>query len=249
MTMPSPTSEKPPPVPKKDAKFIPLSKYATKNTVTKIENAGIIPTRPTRANTDDLTARASPAVRVAKERSATLPSASQSSLRGMEKAVPPRTDSRMNPKVVSNPATAEVAVARTISLSRKQSSRVHVPGPRLVAARRAAAAAAATEPEMPAVGSEHKDPKKEHSRTPSKTETSWLGHRHRRSASKSRSKDQVKIAKQPTDKTKMKEAERQMIKEARKWEILEQKAYSPVVVQAAHGHRPGLSVGLVVESV
>lgn len=39
-----------------------------------------------------------------------------------------------------------------------------------------------------------------------------------------------------------------MIKEAKKWEILEKKSYSPIVVQAARGHKPGVSVGIVVEN-
>jgi hypothetical protein len=45
------------------------------------------------------------------------------------------------------------------------------------------------------------------------------------------------------------EKEKALIQEAKKWEILEKKSYSPVVVQAGGGHRPGLSVGLVVENV
>lgn len=80
------------------------------------------------------------------------------------------------------------------------------------------------------------------------------GHRHRRSASKSsqsQSKDnmKVKITKREPDTKKIKDVERQMVREAKKWEILEKKAYSPVVVQAERGHKPGLSVGLVVESI
>ncbi len=114
---PSPIADKPPPVPKKDAKFIPMSKYAPKGTVTAIEQrAGVIPKRPTRANTEDLGLRSSPQ-RVSKERPATLPSSlhpqthqspQNSSLRGLEKAVP----SRPNPVALNPVGSADVAVDR-----------------------------------------------------------------------------------------------------------------------------------------
>lgn len=252
----TPINEKPPPVPKKDAKFIPLSKYAAKNTVTAIERVGITPTRPVRANTDDVATRKTP-VRAAKERSATLPSSLQpqpqestqnSSLRGLEKTVPPRSS-----PVALNPITTEVAVARTVSLSRKQSARVLVPGPKL-AARRAEAEAKAESQSQTSSPQSQPPPsastsQPQHQRQPSK---SILGHRHRRSTSKSLSKDKIKITKPQSEKTGKfwsKDSERQIIKEARKWEILEKKSYSPVVVQAERAHKPGLSVGLVVESI
>ncbi|KIW95479.1 uncharacterized protein Z519_04064 [Cladophialophora bantiana CBS 173.52] len=295
--------DKPPPVPKKDAKFIPLSKYAAKSTVTAIEQrSGVTPTRPVRANTEDLALRSGASPRVSKERSATLPSSLQprahardvvhkASLRGLEKAIPPR---QPNP-VASNPVTAEVAVARTVSLSRKQSARILVPGPKL-AARRAEAQAQAqaqtqaqAKPQAQASLSQSRlqvapQPQR-HVRNPSstsqksnKSQHSFLGgsgsgHRHKRTASSTRraSKDLIggggnknttstitntlKVTKtQPSGGTFGKflwsrESEKQLIKEARKWEILEKKSYSPVVVQAERGHRPGVSVGLIVESV
>ncbi|KIW32221.1 uncharacterized protein PV07_03781 [Cladophialophora immunda] len=281
----APSDDKPPPVPKKDAKFIPLSKYAAKSTVTAIEQrAGVVPTRPVRANTEDLALR-SAAPRASKERSATLPSSLQphshdvvhkSSLRGLEKVIPPRP----NP-VASNPVTAEVAVARTVSLSRKQSARIHVPGPRL-AARRAEAQAQAQAQSQAQPSSQSQlqvgPPPQQHMRNPSstsqrsnKSQRTFLGggHRHKRTASSAKSasraskdlsanKNALKVTKpQPDGKTGSsfgkflwsKESEKQLIKEARKWEILEKKSYSPVVVQAARGHRPGVSVGLVVESI
>ncbi|KAK5271725.1 hypothetical protein LTR96_003552 [Exophiala xenobiotica] len=261
---PGDPDDKPPPVPKKDAKFIPLSKYAAKSTVSKIEQAGIIPTRPIRANTTDnsLPLRSAPiSVRTAsKERSATLPS----SLQGLEKTVPPApAPARVNPMALnpvtvsvtsnsgSNAAAAEVAVARTVSLSRKQSARVNVARPRLVApaTRRAEAAPSSTTQTAASSSAQGQG----HERTGSKAGMGILGHRHRRSASKSQSKDKVKITKREPSETKKIEDVERLFQEAREgaknWEILEKKAYSPVVVQAERGHKPGLSVGLVVESV
>jgi hypothetical protein len=151
----------------------------------------------------------------------------------------------------SNITAAEVAVARTVSLSRKQSARVNVARPRLVApaTRRAEAAPSSTTQTAASSSAQGQG----HERTGSKTGMGILGHRHRRSASKSQSKDKVKITKREQSETKkIKDVER-LFQEARegakKWEILEKKAYSPVVVQAERGHKPGLSVGLVVESV
>ncbi|KIW67017.1 hypothetical protein PV04_06295 [Phialophora macrospora] len=276
---PSPLEDKPPPVPKKDAKFIPMSKFAPKGTVTAIEQrAGVTPTRPVRANTEDMVLRAPPQ-RVSKERSATMPSSVQpqpphqspqnSSLRGLEKIVPPRP----NPVALNPVGTAEVAVARTISLSRKQSARVHIPGPRLAARR--AEAQAQGQAQMPPPQAPAQQPRRQpstHNRNASavsqksnkSAKGSILGHRHKRTASSAKSVSRA--SKDFSSKTKVvkaqadgksgsfgklmwsKESEKKLIKEARKWEILEKKSYSPVVVQAEKGHRPGLSVGLVVES-
>ncbi len=265
---PTPSEDRPPPVPKKDAKFIPMSKYAPKGTVTAIEQrAGVTPTRPTRANTEDLGSRSSPP-RASKERSATLPSrvsslqpqthqsTQSSSLRGLEKSVPPRP----NPVALNPVGSAEVAVARTVSLARKQSARVHVPGPRL-AARRAEAQPQPAQPQLQRQKSHNRNVSTT-SQKSQKSTKSILGHRHKRTTSSAKSatrasKDfsKTKVTKSNTDGKAgafgklmwSKESEKQMIKEARKWEILEKKSYSPVVVQAARGHRPGLSVGLVVE--
>ncbi|KIX02528.1 uncharacterized protein Z518_08469 [Rhinocladiella mackenziei CBS 650.93] len=258
--IPTPQSlsdDKPPPVPAKDAKFIPLSKYAAKSTVTAIERAGVTPTRPVRSHTDNLGASTTTSVRPTKERSATFPSSLQpqqqqekSSLRGLEKTIPPRP----NP-VASNPVTgtAEVAIARTVSLSRKQSSRVIVPGPKLTARRAAESSTSAQNPLQSSTQQQQQEQQqRQQQQQQQQQQKSILGHRHRRSTSKSQSKDKIKITKREPSAEKnkwTKETEKQMLKEARKWEILEKKAYSPVVVQAEKGHRPGLSVGLVVESV
>lgn len=289
------SEEKPPPVPKKDAKFIPLSKYAAKGTVSAVEKAGVTPARPVRAHTEDLAQRSSPVrVVVGKERSATLPSSlkpqqisqgtpQKSSLQGLEKAVPPPP----NPVAANPVGTAEVAVARTVSLARKQSARVHVPGPKLAARRAEAAAAAAQQAQQaqnpphhsrstsaaaPQSQSPNRHQPESHSQPASSKPTpppptqapppsppalkSILGggHRHKRSGSKSASKDKIKVKvskPQPEKSGKFwsKESEKQLIREVRKWEILEKKSYSPVVVQPQLGHKPGLSVGLVVESV
>lgn len=318
------SDDKPPPVPKKDAKYIPLSKYAAKNTVSKIEQAGIRPTRPVRSNTDNSTNVTHPprtASLVHKERSSTLPSSlhpprplpveassPSSALRGLEIAIPPPSP-RPNAPVV---AKAEVAVARTVSLSRKQSARVHVPGPRLVAARRAEVARQQPQSRPPPSPPSQKRGESE--------QKSILGHRHHRNTSKSLSKDKIisfirgessdsdkekerekerarlQLEKQVAMREKAKEKgrerdrdrdrdrerdrerekERGKLNDARdaspavarggahdnnlletqrwdiidksKWEILEKKAYSPVVVQAERGHRPGMSVGVVVEN-
>ena len=269
----SPLNATPPPVPMKDAKFIPMSKFAPKGTVTAIEQrAGVTPTRIVRANTEDLSQRSSPA-RGTKDRSSTMPSfpeppshlSPQSlSLRGLEKVVPPP---RPNPVGLNPTSSTEVAVARTISLSRKQSARVHVPGPRL-AARRAQSqgrnqSSSPAKRQPPA----HNRNTSTASQKSNKSGRSFLGHRHKRttSSAKSISNASKEFSKAKVTKTTAegkssggvgfgqsmwsKESEKQMIKEARKWEILEKKSYSPIVVQPERGHRPGLSVtGLLVES-
>ncbi|RMZ81995.1 hypothetical protein DV737_g2314, partial [Chaetothyriales sp. CBS 132003] len=74
---------KPPPVPQKDAKYIPLSKYAARNTISKIELVGVRPARLDRAATDGFLSRADQAAKSAKgmrvERSATIPAPRSSS--------------------------------------------------------------------------------------------------------------------------------------------------------------------------
>ncbi|EXJ58503.1 hypothetical protein A1O7_05929 [Cladophialophora yegresii CBS 114405] len=278
---PSALEDRPPPVPKKDAKFIPMSKYAPKGTVKAIERrSGVTPTRPVRANTEDLASR-QPSQWVSKDRSATMPSSGQtqqphqsppsSSLRGLEKAVPPRP----NPVALNPTGPAEVAIARTVSLSRKQSARVHIAGPRLAARRAEAQASAQTQTQARSQSSaqQHQRQPSAHRRNPSTVSQksnkspkapkgSILGHRHNRTASSTKSihrasKDlsKTKVVKTPAEGKSgsfgksmwSKESEKQLIKEARKWEILEKKSYSPIVVPADLGHRPGLSVGLVVE--
>ncbi|KAJ9607988.1 hypothetical protein H2200_008067 [Cladophialophora chaetospira] len=265
---PSPSDDKPPPVPKKDAKFIPMSKYAPKGTASAIEQrAGVIPRRPVRANTEDLAVRTA-STRVSKERSATLPSSLQpqshqspqsSSLRGLEKAVPPRP----NPVALNPVGSAEVAIARTVSLARKQSARVHVPGPRLAARRADAQAQSKLPPQIqrqPSSAAHYRNTSTT-SQKSNKSAKSILGHRHKRTTSSAKSALRGTSSNDASSKTKVtkeaassfgkfmwtKESEKQLIKEAQKWEILEKKSYSPIVVQAERGHRPGLSVGLVVE--
>lgn len=246
----SPDDDKPPPVPEKDAKFIPLSRFAAKGTVTAIEKTGITPqTRHLRSYTDTPTATPTSASSRNKERSATMPSSNtnspamahppKSSLQGLERTVPPRPNPLAGNPVQSNDV---VAVARTVSLSRKQSARVHVPGPRLAARR------AETHPQL-APGAKPPSSSQPSSHGRSGSKTGILGHRHRRSASQSRSRDKIKITKREVPLAESREKEKAMIKEARKWEILEKKSYSPVVVQASRGHKPGVSVGIVVENI
>jgi hypothetical protein len=262
-TTPAPEDDKPPPVPKKDAKFIPMSKYAPKGTAKAIEQrAGVIPQRPTRANTDELPLRSSSRVRT--ERSATLPSSTQSPQLQPSRAAP--TPPRPNP-VGLNPVNAEVAVARTVSLSRKVSARVHVPGPKLAARRAEAKAQAPSAPQHQRKSSfKHKRTtsvaSQKSNRSISKS-TSILGHRHKKTTSSAKATTMTPSTKAQVTKLMMtdsksgnyakvmssKDNEHQLIKDARKWEILEKKAYSPTVVQAERGHRPGISVGLVVESI
>ncbi|KAG9780230.1 hypothetical protein KCU88_g3819, partial [Aureobasidium melanogenum] len=345
-------NEKPPPVPKKDAKYIPLSRYAAKNTVSRIEQAGIIPTRPARANTDNgvgiSTSTNSNTTRqhqhpprtvslVTKERSSTLPSSLRppsrpqmessstspsAALRGLEKIVPPPASSSSASLSLSSRSqftttttttgNAEVAVARTVSLSRKQSARVLVPPPRLG---QQAGRPNPSRLEAP----RRQTPSPPQGQQQQQQQGQALGHQHRRTGSRSLSRDKIKtfmfggssgggeqsqsdsdrekekekerarqqlekqVAMREKEKVKEKERERERepqqqvlairkkvsesddnvngleqlepprqweILDKSRWEILEKKAYSPVVVQQAdRGHRPGLSVGLVVESV
>jgi hypothetical protein len=135
-----------------------------------------------------------------------------------------------------------------------------VPGPRL-AARRAEAQAQAA----PALQRKPSGHNRKVSTASNKSNKSLLGHRHKRTASSIKanvrsSKDfspkNTKVTKTSADgksagafgKLWSKESERNMIKEAKKWEILEKKSYSPVVMEVDRGHRPGLSVGVVLES-
>lgn len=227
--------DKPPPVPKKDSKFVPLSKYAARSTVSRIEKQTgvVIPTRPARSNTDNTNlirppAR-SPSMRVAmsKERSATMPSSS--SLQGLEKTVPPPSTNKGPAQKGHSVHTSvtEVSVARTVSMSRKQTATARVVVPRRVEG--------ANETTDGLSGNGGSGSEK------------YQRHRHRRSTSKSQSRDKVTKREQPSDREMV--ITQKMAKEARKWEVLEKRAYSPVIVQARSGHKPGLSVGLVVESV
>ncbi|RMD39459.1 hypothetical protein DV735_g5669, partial [Chaetothyriales sp. CBS 134920] len=126
--------EKPPPVPRKDAKYIPLSKYAARSTLSKIELVGVRPARLDRAATDSFVPRTEQFANGGKgtrvERSATIPAPRSNSSLGIH------TGQGGLHTVVQTRPTAEVSVARTVSLTRKQSSKVLVPGPKLAARRK-----------------------------------------------------------------------------------------------------------------
>ncbi|RMZ78771.1 hypothetical protein DV738_g3639, partial [Chaetothyriales sp. CBS 135597] len=124
-------SDKPPPVPRKDARYIPLSKYAARSTISKIELVGVRPARLDRAATDSFVPTTSRGTRV--ERSATIPPPRSNSSLGIHTG---QTGLRSITTVVQARPTAEVSVARTVSLTRKQSSKVLVPGPKLAARRK-----------------------------------------------------------------------------------------------------------------
>ncbi len=147
----------PPPVPEKDSKFIPISKFAAKNTMSRVEQVGVRTARSNRSATDSIIRspplnqhkHSSPKIGVRAERSATIPMP-----QGQQSSTPskhsksdfahrrkPNTEGKSETTAVAvvKPAApaAEVSVARTVSLARKQSAKVLVPGPKL-AARRAA---------------------------------------------------------------------------------------------------------------
>jgi hypothetical protein len=153
--------EKPPPVPEKDAKFIPISKFAAKSTIAKVEQVGVRPTRAVRSVTDS--ALSSPlmsppgivtGLRKAHQtadrpsrpvRTQTLPSPKspmfeQFSYKPSPKVVEAQ-QAKSSPQlkealtVVQAKPAAEVSVARTVSLARKQSKRVNVATPKLEARR------------------------------------------------------------------------------------------------------------------
>lgn len=122
---------KPPTVPVKNSKVIPLSKYAPKQTAEDlVRQTGIRPVRPPRSSTDD-GAGYNPTVPVFRrqfpvERSCTMPSGSVLNPAGDAAARPVLAERRsaphMNqeaPMVVAYVRpSAEVSVARTVSLSR-----------------------------------------------------------------------------------------------------------------------------------
>lgn len=148
--------DKPPPVPEKDSKFIPISKFAAKNTMSRVEQAGVRPARSNRSATDSITGSPrlnqlkhySPQIGGRIERSATIPMP-QAQQQSRTSPQPNKSDfaHRMKAKtggkkdvttvaaVVQAAPTAEVSVARTVSLARKQSAKVLVPGPKLAARR------------------------------------------------------------------------------------------------------------------
>lgn len=258
----SPTEDRPPPVPEKDAKFIPISRFAAKGTINAIERTGITPqTNHLRNESRNLTpintsvrGKDQPLSSTAGSANTSSPGSGipKSSLQGLEITVPP---SRPNP-VALNPVSSSdmVSVARTVSLSRKKSAHVQIGGVRHVTKR----SETHPQPAATSISQKHQQPHPlqhqhqlssstaSHRRSGSKS--GFFGHRRARSGSRSQSKDKIRIAKREIPLAETKEKEKAMIKEARKWEILEQRSYSPVVIQAERGHRPGLSVGLVVEN-
>ncbi|RVX74331.1 hypothetical protein B0A52_01456 [Exophiala mesophila] len=276
----SPTEDRPPPVPEKDAKFIPISRFAAKGTINAVERT-IQPHKTHFRNESRNLAPINTSVRGKDQQptSSTAGSAHtgspasgipKSSLQGLEITVPP---SRPNP-VALNPVSSSdmVAVARTVSLSRKRSTHVQIPaggGAGGLAAIRQRAKRSETHPQAAAATATATLQKHQHqhqqslqhqhthqhqasssisSHRRSGSRSNFFGHRRARSGSRSQSKDKIRIAKREVPIAETKEKEKAMIKEARKWEILEKKSYSPMVIPAERGHRPGLSVGLVVEN-
>ena len=266
----------PPPVPKKDSKFIPISRFAAKNTISKVENLNIRPARPTRAVTDTLPAsayRGKATQRI--ERSATIPAPKRSPGLTPEhiRSPPHATKSDFASHIqeakpsgggngqVTAIATvirpipaAEVSVARTVSLSRKQSARVLVPGPKLVAKRiddekrrvlglgiESTTTSAAGTPVLGGMGTPQLDTAKS---TP-------------RIAGPLNSNPSIVVvgggAGKDSESVKQEKVDREVIRrfreqDKRQWEIVEKRSLSPVVVEGHRGHKVGLSMNLVFEN-
>lgn len=305
--------ERPPPVPEKDAKFIPISKFASKSTVEKVERAGVTPARITRSATDSSlssplslqgrmtgyrTASGSSEIGRRPLRSETMPSSNSPMLsQAVYRATPKlgQTQHKESPQlrdgitvVQANPA-AEVSVARTVSLARKQSAKVLVPGPKLQARRleeetkrketeRTATPTglglvmdeterAPTHQKQSSISSSEKERRGPLNSNPSTSEyvlesaeeraereraqkaaiveAAKARARARRAESQSREqreqaeKDQERIAGY---------RESQGDEERARWEILEKRAMSPLLVEGHRGHKPGVSVNIVLES-
>lgn len=128
---------KPPTVPVKDSKLVPLSKYAPKQTAEDVvRQTGIRPARPLRSSTDNIASYNHGATVFRKqfsvERSCTMPSGSVSNPAKDAVARPIITERRSAPHMSQEapmvvayikPA-AEVSVARTVSLSRNASAKI-----------------------------------------------------------------------------------------------------------------------------
>ena len=272
-TVAQPKSE-PPPVPKKDSKFIPISRFAAKNTISKVENLNIRPARPTRAATDILPASAYRGKATQRtERSATIPAPKRSPGLTPEHIRPsPHTTKsdfashtqQTSPSsgkgqitaiatVIRPKPAAEVSVARTISLSRKQSARVLVPGPKLVAKRaedeknrvkglgiESTTTSAAGTPTLSNVGSPQLDSGKSTPRTagPLNSNPSIV----------------VGGGEMDVDRGKQEKVDREVIErfreqDKRQWELVEKRSLSPVVVEGHRGHKVGVSMNLVFENI
>lgn len=135
------SSSSPPPVPIKDSRFIPLSKYAPKQTTENLaRQTGLRSVRTTRSNTDNLASyisRTSSSGRSrGPERSSTVPACLRHIPRPKHTLSPPviagpsstRGGSKDKPTMIAyiKPA-AEISVARKISLSRQPSTKVTMP--------------------------------------------------------------------------------------------------------------------------
>lgn len=129
----------PPVVPIKDSQFIPLSKYAPRHTAEElVRQTGLRPVRPSRSNTDDgvsynggitVFRRQLPPTRSCTMPSTYVPIGSKegsSHSASVTRRISPRPDQEIPAIVVYTPRSAEVSVARTVSLSRKPSAKITV---------------------------------------------------------------------------------------------------------------------------
>ena len=145
---PSPQSPPRPSVPVKDSKYIPLSKYAPKHTTEDlVRQTGLRPVRPMRSNTDTIPhiprsssfqrpahpTRASTIPNPATTRTSNVPQSRYASASPVtDNAAATGRDSAIVPgptMVAFVKPAAEVSIARTISLSRKPSTKVTVARP------------------------------------------------------------------------------------------------------------------------
>ncbi|KPI37544.1 uncharacterized protein AB675_3976 [Cyphellophora attinorum] len=138
--------EKPPPVPEKDAKFIPISKFAAKSTIAKVEQRAFVASDVAARRSDWATQGTPNADRPTRPvRTQTLPSPKSPMFEQFSYKPSPKIAEAQKAKkspqlkealtVVQAKPAAEVSVARTVSLARKQSKRVNVATPKLEARR------------------------------------------------------------------------------------------------------------------
>jgi hypothetical protein len=307
--------EPPPPVPEKDAKFIPLSKFAAKSYVARVEQAGVTVARMTRSATDSSissplsqhssimgTTTVNAETRSRPVRSDTMPERRSPMLTQQAYKPPPRFTPSQNGDspllgtgmaIIQAKPAAEVSMARTVSLSRKQSARVVVPGPKLQARRieektkqqQQPMARSATPTGLGLMMSSSATVKPtEHSHKKSKSDSDFDHERYGPlnsnpstpegtvenpieraarekaqkaaivEAAKARARARMRANSQTREETE-KQKERDRIERYRdsqdnderaKWEILEKRAMSPLLIEN-RGHKPGLSVNVIVE--
>ncbi|ETN42874.1 uncharacterized protein HMPREF1541_02032 [Cyphellophora europaea CBS 101466] len=305
--------ERPPPVPEKDSKFIPISRFASKRTVEKVEQVGIIPMRMTRSATDS--AVVSPALSQTRVggyrkpeqtadgtrrplRSETLPSAnspmlSQTVYKPSPNLGQPQAQgspqAREGITVVQAKPAAEVSVARTVSLSRKQSARVMVPGPKLQARRVEEEAKQKSKERVAAptglglvmgdpapmpshkkqisessLDRDRKGPLNSNPSTPEHAIEDPVEMAEREKAQKAaiveaaKARARARRAESQNREQKEQEAkdkerigsyrDSQGEDEKARWEILEKRAMSPLLVEGQRGHKPGVSVNVILET-